>query len=132
MKDLHDSSFPQQELAGISNILHSSTFGNRFGTVRLGHKIEHYILQPVCWKLIPNAHKILVYGKGLHIHVLYKNKWIWQFDKRKRKMDQNMCWGLITVKCHRSSPLWLLLSSLGKCFQNASLINYTRGLGDCS
>ncbi len=37
MKNLHDSSLPQQELARISKYLHSSTFGSRFGTVRLGH-----------------------------------------------------------------------------------------------
>ncbi len=39
MKNLHDSSFPQQELVRISNFLHSSSFGSRFGTVGLGHYI---------------------------------------------------------------------------------------------
>ncbi len=38
MKNLHDQSLPQQELARISNFLHSSMFGSRFGTVRLGHQ----------------------------------------------------------------------------------------------
>ncbi len=37
MKNLHDSCSPQQELARISNFLHSSTFGNRFGTVGPSH-----------------------------------------------------------------------------------------------
>ncbi len=37
IKNLHDSSFPQQELARMSNFLHSSSFRSRFGTVGLGH-----------------------------------------------------------------------------------------------
>ncbi len=37
MKNLHDSSLPQQELVQISNILRLAAFGSRFGTVRLGH-----------------------------------------------------------------------------------------------
>ncbi len=41
MKNLHDSSLPKQELARISTFLHSSMFGSRFGTVRLGHYYSH-------------------------------------------------------------------------------------------
>ncbi len=37
IKDLHDSSLPQKELVWISKLLHSSTFGSRFGTMRCGH-----------------------------------------------------------------------------------------------
>ncbi len=37
MKNVHDSSLPQQELARISKFSHSSMFGSRFGTVRLGN-----------------------------------------------------------------------------------------------
>ncbi len=36
-KNVHDLSLPQQELARISKFSHSSMFGSRFGTVRLGH-----------------------------------------------------------------------------------------------
>ncbi len=39
MKNLHDSCYPQHEWARISNILHSSLSGSRFGTVELGHKV---------------------------------------------------------------------------------------------
>ncbi len=37
MKNLNDSSLPQQELAQISKCLHLSMFGSRFGRVRIGH-----------------------------------------------------------------------------------------------
>ncbi len=45
MKHLHDSCSPQQELVRISNFLHSSMFGNIFGTVGLGHKLVPAIAQ---------------------------------------------------------------------------------------
>ncbi len=37
MKNVHDSSLPQQEFARISKFSHSSSFFSRFGIVRLGH-----------------------------------------------------------------------------------------------
>ncbi len=39
LSSVHDSAFPQQELARISNFLHSSSFMSRFGTVGLGHYV---------------------------------------------------------------------------------------------
>ncbi len=44
MKDLHDLSLPQEELARISNFLHSSTFDGKFGTLRIGHYANEFQL----------------------------------------------------------------------------------------
>ncbi len=44
VKHLHDSCSPQQEMAQISNFLHSSMFGNRFGTVGLEHYKTNLLL----------------------------------------------------------------------------------------
>ncbi len=51
LKNYMISSLPQQELARISKLLHSSTFCSRFGTVWLGYNEYFATLIKKCWSM---------------------------------------------------------------------------------
>ncbi len=56
MKNLHDSSLPQQELAWIF-FLHLSTFGSRFDTVCIGHYVAFKIQCISCTRIRAGLHE---------------------------------------------------------------------------